>query len=236
MNMGMDIAVDGSDGTETVHETMSVAVSGNGRIQMILKDPLQLAISMNMNMESNTAGAGPDVTMQDQVSVQEWMQDGWVYVQEEMDGTTDRYKYPVGDMDGFAEFYQEMLQISGQIVCFFQFQHVENQFEIDPGEEVAVGLQQAAHHVLIHAAAQQVGHNNPGFRFMPRHDLLHVGFQGNLVGIGAQGCHIRIFTSQPAHRAGQSGGVFAMTRDQIFHIIPLSIRPFQCHYRKLCNH
>lgn len=65
MNMGMDIAVDGSDGTETVHETMSVAVSGNGRIQMILKDPLQLAISMNMNMESNTAGAGPDVTMQD---------------------------------------------------------------------------------------------------------------------------------------------------------------------------
>lgn len=115
MNMGMDIAVDGSDGTETVHETMSVAVSGNGRIQMILKDPLQLAISMNMNMESNTAGAGPDVTMQDQVSVQEWMQDGWVYVQEEMDGTTDRYKYPVGDMDGFAEFYQEMLQISGQM-------------------------------------------------------------------------------------------------------------------------
>lgn len=115
MNMGMDIAVDGSDGTETIHETMSVAVSGNGRIQMILKDPLQLAISMNMNMESNTAGAGPDVTMQDQVSVQEWMQDGWVYVQEEMDGTTDRYKYPVGDMDGFAEFYQEMLQISGQM-------------------------------------------------------------------------------------------------------------------------
>lgn len=99
MNMGMDIAVDGSDGTETIHETMSVAVSGNGRIQMILKDPLQLAISMNMNMESNTAGAGPDVTMQDQVSVQEWMQDGWVYVQEEMDGTTDRYKYPVGDME-----------------------------------------------------------------------------------------------------------------------------------------
>lgn len=43
------------------------------------------------------------------------MQDGWVYVQEEMDGTTDRYKYPVGDMDGFAEFYQEMLQISGQM-------------------------------------------------------------------------------------------------------------------------
>lgn len=115
MNMGMDIAVDGSDGTETIHETMSVAVSGNGRIQMILKDPLQLAISMNMNMESNTAGAGPDVTMQDQVSVQEWMQDGWVYVQEEMDGTTDRYKYPVGNMDGFAEFYQEMLQISGQM-------------------------------------------------------------------------------------------------------------------------
>ena len=115
MNMGMDIAVDGSDGTETIHETMSVAVSGNGRIQMILKDPLQLAISMNMNMESNTAGAGPDVTMQDQVSVQECMQDGWVYVQEEMDGTTDRYKYPVGDMDGFAEFYQEMLQISGQM-------------------------------------------------------------------------------------------------------------------------
>ena len=94
---------------------MSVAVSGNGRIQMILKDPLQLAISMNMNMESNTAGAGPDVTMQDQVSVQEWMQDGWVYIQEEMDGTTDRYKYPVGNMDGFAEFYQEMLQISGQM-------------------------------------------------------------------------------------------------------------------------
>ncbi len=91
-------------GTETIHETMSVAVSGNGRIQMILKDPLQLAISMNMNMESNTAGAGPDVTMQDQVSVQEWMQDGWVYIQEEMDGTTDRYKYPVGNMDGFAEF------------------------------------------------------------------------------------------------------------------------------------
>ena len=115
MNMGMDIAVDGSDGTETIHETMSVAVSGNGRIQMILKDPLQLAISMNMNMESNTAGAGPDVTMQDQVSVQEWMQDGWVYIQEEMDGTTDRYKYPVGNMDGFAEFYQEMLQISGQM-------------------------------------------------------------------------------------------------------------------------
>lgn len=71
--------------------------------------------TMNMGMESNTAGAGPDVTMQDQVSVQEWMQDGWVYVQEEMDGTTDRYKYPVGDMDGFAEFYQEMLQISGQM-------------------------------------------------------------------------------------------------------------------------
>lgn len=117
MNMGMDIAVDGSDGTETIHETMSVAVSGDGRIQMILKDPLQLAISMNMNMnmESNTAGAGPDVTVQDQVSVQEWMQDGWVYVQEEMDGTTDRYKYPVGDMDGFAEFYQEILQISGQM-------------------------------------------------------------------------------------------------------------------------
>lgn len=71
--------------------------------------------TMNMNMESNTAGAGPDVTMQDQVSVQEWMQDGWVYIQEEMDGTTDRYKYPVGNMDGFAEFYQEMLQISGQM-------------------------------------------------------------------------------------------------------------------------
>lgn len=33
MNMGMDIAVDGSDGTETIHETMSVAVSGNGRIR-----------------------------------------------------------------------------------------------------------------------------------------------------------------------------------------------------------
>ena len=100
---------------------MSVAVSGNGRIQMILKDPLQLAISMNMNMESNTAGAGPDVTMQDQVSVQEWMQDGWVYIQEEMDGTTDRYKYPVGNMDGFAEFYQEMLQISGQRTSMILF-------------------------------------------------------------------------------------------------------------------
>lgn len=59
MNMGMDIAVDGSDGTETIHETMSVAVSGNGRIQMILKDPLQLAISMNMNMESNTGRRRP---------------------------------------------------------------------------------------------------------------------------------------------------------------------------------
>ncbi len=39
MNMGMDIAVDGSDGTETIHETMSVAVSGNGRIQMISERP-----------------------------------------------------------------------------------------------------------------------------------------------------------------------------------------------------
>lgn len=68
-----------------------------------------------MNMGMDIAVDGSDGTMQDQVSVQEWMQDGWVYVQEEMDGTTDRYKYPVGNMDGFAEFYQEMLQISGQM-------------------------------------------------------------------------------------------------------------------------
>ena len=68
-----------------------------------------------MNMGMDIAVDGSDGTMQDQVSVQEWMQDGWVYIQEEMDGTTDRYKYPVGNMDGFAEFYQEMLQISGQM-------------------------------------------------------------------------------------------------------------------------
>lgn len=53
--------------------------------------------------------------MQDQVSVQEWMQDGWVYIQEENGRNHRPYKYPVGDMDGFAEFYQEMLQISGQM-------------------------------------------------------------------------------------------------------------------------
>ena len=54
--------------------------------------------------------------------------------------------------------------------------------------------------------------------------------------LGADALNSLMSLYQPAHRAGQSGGVFAMTRDQIFHIIPLSIRPFQCHYRKLCNH
>lgn len=115
MKMDMDVSVDGSYETETIHETMTVASVGEGRIQMILEDPLQMAFSMNMDMTSNTAGAGPDVTVKDKASMQAWIKDGWLYVQTETDGVIDRYKVPVDGMDEFMATYQQMLEISGQM-------------------------------------------------------------------------------------------------------------------------
>ena len=115
MKMDMDVSVDGSYETETIHETMTVASVGEGRIQMILEDPLQMAFSMNMDMTSNTAGAGPDVTVKDKASMQAWIKDGWLYVQTETDGVIGRYKVPVDGMDEFMAIYQQMLEISGQM-------------------------------------------------------------------------------------------------------------------------
>lgn len=100
MKMQMDMGISGTAGGQTQDEQMQADVTASGRVQMILAEEPQLAMNMDLTILGETMTMG------------EWMKDGWVYVQTEMNGETSKIKYQVEGMDDFMDLYQELLDQS----------------------------------------------------------------------------------------------------------------------------
>lgn len=94
LQMNVAMAADGQAEGEAVAEEASMAMDASGRIQMVLGDNPQMAMTMNTSLE----GTDMDLGM--------WLKDGWLYVQ--MNDET--YKQDYSEMlDQFLPLYQEIL-------------------------------------------------------------------------------------------------------------------------------
>lgn len=100
MDMQMDLALSGTDSGEPLDEQMQLGMTASGRVQMILAEEPQMAINMETTILGETMNMG------------EWMKDGWIYVQTEMNGETSKVKYQAEGMDAFMALYQELLDQS----------------------------------------------------------------------------------------------------------------------------
>ena len=94
LKMNIAMAADGQAEGETVSEQDSMALDASGRIQMVLGDNPQMAMTMKTTLE----GTPVDLGM--------WLKDGWLYVK--MNDET--YKQDCSEqLDQFLPLYQEIL-------------------------------------------------------------------------------------------------------------------------------
>lgn len=92
---------------ESGMSSLNATLDASGKIQMILAENPQLAVSLKMN-------AAAMLGDEESVEIGCWLKDGWIYTQETMDGETTQSKYQVESLDEFLEVYQELIQLSIQ--------------------------------------------------------------------------------------------------------------------------
>lgn len=100
MNMGVDVDLSGMDSGMPLDEQMQVEVSASGYMQAILTEEPQLAMNMDFTVMGETMALG------------EWIKDGWVYVQTELNGITNKVKYQAVGLEDFTALYQELMDQS----------------------------------------------------------------------------------------------------------------------------
>lgn len=94
MQMDMDVNVSGVSGDDALSEADTMGETFSGRIQIILGEDPQLA----MTMEGTTMGTA--------LTAGEWLTDGWMYVESTVGEESSKVKYR---LDDFMEAYQALL-------------------------------------------------------------------------------------------------------------------------------
>lgn len=92
---------------DTAMNDMNIALDASGRVQMILAEEPQMAMTLKMNATAMGEKESGEVSY--------WLKDGWVYIQVTESGETFQAKYQMEGLDEFMETYQELMQLSTQI-------------------------------------------------------------------------------------------------------------------------